>query len=65
MEPLLKTLRKDTTRVDDNLMEILKLDKIMKHFQDANDEDGAFLDDFDIVPTEGSLYIGINLKMKN
>ena len=61
MEPRLKTLSEGTTRVDDNLREILKLDKIMKHFQDANDEDGAFSDDIEIVPTEVSLYFGINL----
>ena len=65
MEPRLNRLREDSTRVDDNIKDILKLDEILKHFKDANDEDGAFIDDIEIVPSEGSIYIGIDLKMKN
>jgi hypothetical protein len=37
----------------------------MKHFDEANDEDGAFLEDVELIPYEGSMLIGINLKMKN
>ena len=48
-------------QIDDDIREKFNLDKILKHFQDANDEDGAFSDDIEIVPTEVSLYFGINL----
>ena len=48
-------------QIDDDIREKFNLDEILKHFQDANDEDGAFSDDIEIVPTEVSLYFGINL----
>jgi len=65
VEPRFNELKDDGTKVIDDFKHILNWDKIMKHFRDANDADGAFLDDIEIVPAEGSFYIGINLKMKN
>ena len=65
IEPLFKELREDTTSVYDDIDEIFNLKDRMTAFRDANDEDGALLDDIQLIPFEGNLMIGVKLRMKN
>ncbi len=41
------------------------IENLWKRIDEANDKDGAFLEDVELIPYEGSLLIGINLRMKN
>ena len=65
VEPNFNDLKEHTTSVHDNIEEIFDLKKLLREFRDANDEDGALIDDVQIEPYEGSLVMGVNLIMKN
>ena len=66
LEPVLNNLRGNYARIDDNIKEIFgeRLKKIIKKLQEANDDDGAQLADFQIQQFEGSLSMGLNFLMK-
>jgi hypothetical protein len=64
-EPIRENLRKDSVNLVRKFKEVFDIEHLMKPFDEANDEDGAFLEDVELIPYEGSMLIGINLKMKN